>query len=37
MSDVSSIDDEDYKETIEQDDMLALYGDWINELDWGGV
>ena len=37
MSDVSSIDDEDCKETIEQDDMLALYEYWIDELDWGGV
>ena len=32
-SDASSIDDEDYEETIEEDDNSALYEDWIDELD----
>ena len=37
LSDVSSIDDEDNKETIEKDDILVLYEDWINEQDWEDV
>ena len=33
LSKVSSTEDEDYKETIEEDDISVLYEDWINELD----
>ena len=32
LSDISTIDDEDYKETI-KDDIMALYEDCIDELD----
>ena len=31
MSDISRIDDEDYEETIEEDDISALHEDWINK------
>ena len=33
LSEVSSIEDKDYEETIEVDDISVLYKDWINELD----
>ena len=33
INDVSSIDNEDNQETIEEDDILVLYEDWIDELD----
>ena len=33
LSEVCSTEDEDYEETIEEDDISMLYEDWINELD----
>ena len=33
LSEISSTEDEDYEETIEEDDISVLYEDWINELD----
>ena len=33
LSEVSSTQDEDYEETIEEDNISVLYEDWINELD----
>ena len=33
LSDVTSTDDENYEECIEEDDISALYEDWINQLD----
>ena len=33
LSEVSSTENEDYEETVEEDDISVLYEDWINELD----